>query len=161
MQRLVQELKSRLQKAKKIVILGVGSALRGDDVAGILVAEDLIKSCRCKKIKVLLGHTAPENLTGQIRHFKPEYLVMVDSAEMGKRPGTAALLDLKKLSGVSFSTHQLPLNILADYIIKDIGCKILVVGIQPARLEFASLPTKEVKKAAKDVSIAIKEAIKQ
>jgi len=160
MQKLIQGLKSRLNDADRVALLGVGSELRGDDAAGILVAESLIRGCRSRKLKVFLGHTAPENLTGEIRRFKPTHLIIVDSADMGKRPGTVAFIDLDKLGGVSFSTHQLPLKVLADYIASDIGCRISIIGIQPGQLEFASAPTKEIKKAAQEISAAIKEAIR-
>ena len=33
-------LEDRLKSAERIVVLGIGSELRGDDIAGILVAED-------------------------------------------------------------------------------------------------------------------------
>ena len=36
-------LKDKLNKARRIALLGVGSEFRGDDVAGILVAKSLAK----------------------------------------------------------------------------------------------------------------------
>ena len=69
-------LTKRIHKAKKIGILGIGSELRADDVAGILVAQQIEKSVAEKKLntelKIFIGATAPENLTGEIKKFAPD-----------------------------------------------------------------------------------------
>ena len=67
-------LKSRLASAKKVAVLGIGSDLRGDDVAGMLTAEKLFKLVAKKstsRLKIFFGSTAPENLTGDIKRFNP------------------------------------------------------------------------------------------
>ena len=66
----MKNLKPELKGASKIVVLGVGSELRGDDIAGILAAENL-KGKTSDKLQVLIGGTAPENLTGEIKKLKP------------------------------------------------------------------------------------------
>ena len=43
MKKLDDILKNRLNGAKKVGILGIGSEFRGDDAAGVMVAEQLIK----------------------------------------------------------------------------------------------------------------------
>lgn len=165
MQKLIQGLKIRLKSAKRIALLGVGSELRGDDAVGIMVAESLNKSCRSRtrsyrsrEFKAFLGHTAPENLTGEIRAFKPTHLVIIDAAQMGKNPGEAAFIDLDDLAGVTFSTHQLPMKILADYLIQDVGCEVSVIGVEPKQLKFASSASKEIVSAARQLVKIIKEA---
>lgn len=156
-------LANRLKKAKRIALLGVGSQLRGDDVAGILVALELdrfIQAHRKVKIaKVFIGETAPENFTGEIKKFKPTDIIIVDSADMGKPVGAIELIEPGMISGVTFSTHQLPLNILADYLKCSLNCQVLIIGIQPKRLKFNSKVTPEVKKAAKRLADIIEEII--
>jgi len=158
MQRLIQGLKIRLKSAKRIALLGVGSELRGDDAVGIMVADSLSRSCRSKRFKAFLGHTAPENLTGEIRAFKPTHLVIIDAAQMGKNPGEAAFIDLDDLAGVTFSTHQLPMKILADYLTQDVGCEVFVIGVEPKQLKFGSPASKEIVSVARQLVKAIKEA---
>ena len=123
-----------------------------------MVAESLNKSCRSKRFKAFLGHTAPENLTGEIRAFKPTHLVIIDAAEMGKKPGEAAFIDLDNLSGVTFSTHQLPMKILADYLTQEVGCHISVIGVQPKQLKFDSKASKEIVSATRQLVKVIKQA---
>ncbi|MCK9604220.1 MAG: hydrogenase maturation peptidase HycI [Candidatus Omnitrophica bacterium] len=152
-----------LRDAKRIALLGIGSELRGDDVAGILVASELRKNCRKisggRRFKVFLGATAPENLTGEIKKFKPTHLVIIDSADTGKKAGEIALINPEQANGITFCTHRLPLKIMVDYLIEAIGCEVLIVGIKPKTLDFGSLPSKEVKKAIKIISGTIKEII--
>jgi hydrogenase 3 maturation protease len=160
MQKLIQELKNRLKPAKAIALLGVGSELRGDDAAGIMVAGQLEKACRGnKRLKVFIGHTAPENLTGEIKRFNPTHLVIVDCADLGKKAGDAALIDIDNMAGVSFCTHQLPVKVMADYLWQSIQCQIIIVGIQPKQLKFASKASKEIMKSARQLTKALKEIV--
>jgi hydrogenase 3 maturation protease len=161
---LKTELQKKLKNAKRIALLGIGSTLRSDDAAGAMVAEQAAKKIRGEKkqpaFKVFFGATAPENLTGEIRTFKPSHVIMVDSANLGVKPGTVQLLDPAKIGGISFSTHALPLKMMADYLRESIKCKVLIVGIQPKSLEFGEKVSPEVRKAVKFVSSAIIEVIK-
>ena len=163
MESLKKILKTKLKGAKRIAVLGVGSELRGDDVAGDLVARELESGCKykCKspEARFFFGATAPENLTGEIKKFKPSHLIIIDSAELGSKPGTVKVLAPKDIGGVSFLTHRLPTKIMVDYLQKSLDCKVLVIGIQPKSLDFGKQPSKEVKKSAGLVSAAIKEAL--
>ncbi|MFA5271976.1 MAG: hydrogenase maturation peptidase HycI [Candidatus Omnitrophota bacterium] len=146
----------------RIAILGVGSQLRGDDAAGMLVAKNIqrhLKDKPKKNIKIFLGETAPENLTGEIKKFKPTHLFIIDSAEMDKEPGEVFVFSPEKIKGVSFCTHQLPMGIMIDYLNKFIKCDVTIIGIQPKALEFDSVPSKEVAAAVKNVTKVILEAI--
>jgi len=163
-QNLKADLKVKLKDAKKIAILGVGSELRGDDVAGVLVAKHLEKACSNSRglsnCKVFIGETAPENLTGEIKRFKPDSLIIVDSADMGKAAGFARIIDANEAGGFSFCTHSLPIKIMVDYLVNSIGCKIFIIGIQPKKISFGSLPSKEIIKSARLISGAIRQNIK-
>jgi Ni,Fe-hydrogenase maturation factor len=66
------------------------------------------------------------------------------------------LLDAKDLAdGVSFSTHKLPPKVLIDYLMKETGCSISIIGIQPKSIKFDGPVSKEVKDSVKAVSGAI------
>jgi hydrogenase 3 maturation protease len=163
-QNLKADLKLKLKGAKKIAILGVGSELRGDDVAGVLVAKHLEAACSksscLNNCKVFIGETAPENLTGEIKRFKPGHIIIIDSAEMGKAAGAVQLIDPDEAGGFSFCTHNLPVKIMVDYLVNSIGCEIFIIGIQPKKISFGTLPSKEIIKSARQVCSAIKACIK-
>lgn len=163
MQNLRNNLTNNLTGAKRIAILGVGSELRADDIAGILVSQELDKDAkrigRSVDLKVFLGYTAPENLSGEIKKFKPTHVIIIDTADIGKKPGDVAVFTPEDSGGISFSTHKLPIKVLAQYLLQSFECRVIIIGIQPKTLDFGKAVSKEVKAAVKDVSKAIKDVI--
>lgn len=154
-------LKDKLKSAKRVVVLGIGSELRGDDIAGILATEGLGKHSKgAKKLKVINGATAPENFTGEIKKFKPTHVIIIDSAYMAKKKaGAVEFIDPYRAGNASFCTHNLPIKIMTDYLIKSIGCEIIIIGIQPKTIKFGAPCSPEIKKSVKRVSSAIKKAL--
>jgi hydrogenase 3 maturation protease len=155
-------LKNRLAGARKVVVVGVGSDLRADDVAGLLVVERLQHFLRGKKscrLRVVFGDTAPENMTGPIRRHQPSHVVIVDSAEMQKKAGAITLIDPEKIKGVSFSTHQLPLSIMVRYLGQELACEVLVIGIQPNSVAFGGPVSGCVKRSAGRLAQILKTCI--
>ncbi|MDM7926343.1 MAG: hydrogenase 3 maturation endopeptidase HyCI [bacterium] len=116
----------------------MGSDLRGDDAAGMILCRRLearFASLQDPSLfRVFMGETAPENLTGEIRRFAPSHLIIVDSADFGREPGSVVAADPVEITGISFSTHRLPLFVLTDYIEREMPCRILIIGIQPGTL---------------------------
>ena len=157
-------LKSRLHKAKKVALLAVGSELRGDDAAGILVGKHLSeapqKNQQQRQFKVFFGDTAPENLTGEIKKFQPTHLIIVDAADSAAKPGKITLIEPEESGGVSFCTHKLPLKILVDYLSWSLACcQIIIIGIQPEKLDFGAPLSKKVQASAIQVAKMIKEIL--
>ncbi len=154
-------LSNRLDGAKRVAVLAIGSEFRADDAAGILVGESIIKRNKSRKLKVFRGETAPENLTGEIRKFKPSHIIIVDTADMKESPGTVLLLKPEELSkDITFSTHKMPAEILIEYFIKTMGCMVTFIGIQPLTIKFGTKPSKHVKESAREVASAILGAVK-
>jgi hydrogenase 3 maturation protease len=155
-------LTSRLDGAKRVAVLAIGSEFRADDAAGILVGESILKRNNSRKLKVFLGGTAPENLTGEIRRFKPSHVILVDTAEMKESAGTVLLLKPEELSrDITFSTHKMPAEILIEYFIKTMGCVVTFIGIQPLTIKFGTKPSKHVKDSAREVASAILGAVRR
>lgn len=160
MQKQNQSLKKDLHKAlegyERVGILGVGSDLRGDDAAGMLVARaifDLIKDKKDDRVRVFLGETAPENLTGEIKKYRPTHLIIVDAGDIGKEPGSIALVTPEQeIFGATFSTHKLPIKILVKYLNESFPCKTCVIIIQPRSLGFGETVSAEVLEATKKIS---------
>jgi hydrogenase 3 maturation protease len=151
--------KSRLKQGLKgqgrLVILGVGNPLKGDDAAGLLCAEQLMKSVPRKakpSVKVLRAYDVPENYTGVIRKFKPARVLIVDAALAGLKPGEVFILEKEKIAIEEISSHKIPLMVLISYLEMSIGCKVTVLGIQAKDLSFGAPITPIIKKAVKEVS---------
>lgn len=157
---LRQSLNQRLEGARRLCILGMGSELRSDDGAAMLVVEALTAAesggrFPAGSLQALWGSTAPENLTGEIRRFKPTHLILIDTADMGLEPGGMALIDFSDIDGVSFSTHRLPTTILADYILATIECSLVIIGIQPAVMTPCGEITEPIRRAAGELTAMI------
>ncbi|MFA6142797.1 MAG: hydrogenase 3 maturation endopeptidase HyCI [Candidatus Omnitrophota bacterium] len=160
---LKKTLISKLDGARRIAVLGIGSDLRGDDAAGIIVAETLEKRIKSLKpripIGIFVGATAPENLTGEIRRFRPSHILIVDSLEMKKKTGSVIALEIENVGGgVSFSTHTMPARILADYFLQSLKCRVIMIGIQPKSIKFGLKASKNVVISAKNVARSILKA---
>lgn len=139
-----------------MAVLGVGSGLRGDDAVGLLALDCLrallkARPARMRKTtwKLIAGGTAPENMTGAIRRFKPDALVVIDAADMGATPGFLAPVDMRKITGAGWLTHKLPLKLMLDYLGEAMSFKQVFIGIQPGRMEFGAAVSDSVVRAAR------------
>ncbi len=163
MQNLKVALQSKLKNARKIAVLGIGSELRGDDACGMLIAKELQNSCNNnghKELKVFLGATAPENLTGEIKRFKPTHLIVIDSVDIGIKPGAITLFKPEEEFGNFSSTHRLPIRMLIEYLLKFFECEVIFIGIKPKVIDFCCSISKEVEKSVKYIADTVKEILK-
>lgn len=146
----------------RIAIVGIGNPLNADDVAGVQVARGLIDALRQKRgaapdasaemeagerALVIAGGPAPESFSGPLRRFQPEVVVLVDAAEMGEPPGTVGVFDWTEALGMSASTHTMPPSLLARFLAEELHCRMALVGIQPASLEFDGPVSPEVRQS--------------
>jgi hydrogenase 3 maturation protease len=132
LQTLRQDLASHhTQGTLRIAIVGIGHELRGDDAAGVFVARAL-QSLLSEREGFLIvdAGPAPENFTSQLRRFKPNLILLVDAAQMQETPGSIRLLDWRDTSGLSASTHTLPPYVLSEYLTGELGCQVILLGIQ-------------------------------
>jgi len=154
-------LRNSLAGAAKIAILGIGSELRGDDVCGMLVAKQLEPLFKKNThVKIFHGGTAPENLTGEIKKFAPSHVIMLDAADTSQQPGTISFIEPDSVGGISFSTHMMPIKIMVDYLKQALGCKSVIIGIQPKSIRFGDKPAKEVLASVNQVASSIEKVIK-
>jgi hydrogenase 3 maturation protease len=140
-------LKDTLHGTKKLAILGAGAILNADDGAGVIISDSLQKKFNennCKNCRVYTGNTAPENFSGEIKKFKPDHLIVIDAADLKEEPGSIMVIDPEIIDGVSFSTHMLPLKVMLQYIQKEIGCKVTILGIQVADVAYGNPVTEKI-----------------
>ena len=165
MQTLAAILKQKLENAVRVAVLGVGSDLRGDDVAGILTARHIEKITKQKTsspdVQVFIGDTAPENLTGEIKKFQPTHLIIIDSADLDAEPGHIKVLNLDDIGGTSFCTHSLPLKVMTDYLLRSFNFQVIPIGIQPKTLTVGARPSKQIVQAARQLSTTIAKLLKK
>jgi hydrogenase 3 maturation protease len=139
----------RLKRSPKIAVMGIGHELRGDDAAGIMVVRAMPR--RTKLLMIEAG-TAPENHTGALRHFRPDLVLLIDAAQMNLAPGEIRALDARLLDGFNASTHTTPLTLLSHYVTAELGCDVLVIGIQPGNTALGAPLSPEVERAVEAVN---------
>lgn len=147
---LMETLKTRFEGCGRIALLGIGSELRGDDAAGVLVVRELRKLVSSAPVCTIgvagfEGGNAPENVTGGIKTYQPSHILIVDAAEIGENVGFCREIALGEISDTLFSTHTLPLKVLVDYLEQTTGAGTTVLGIQPGCLDFGREPTREIR----------------
>ncbi len=120
-------------EGKKLLILGIGNRLRGDDGLG----PRLIDRLRGKvSIPLIDAGDVPENYLGPIEAAHADLVLVVDAADLRATPGDLAMLDLDQLAGSSVSTHTVNLKLLFTVIPKQNRPEVLVLAIQPETTEF-------------------------
>jgi len=145
------------------LILGIGNMLKGDDGIGIYVAEMVNK--RLKEIEgksrqakfrevreamVINCGTTPENYTSSIRKYAPDRLILVDAADMELSPGSCRIIPPDKIGVMCVSTHNMPLSLFTFYI-GEFCRDIVLIGVQPAGMDFGTTLSSVVRRAGGQV----------
>lgn len=141
----------------RIVILGVGQELRGDDALGVVAVRKITRELSDPAGNVT-GNQAgspvdlicidagpvPENFCSQLRDFQPDLLLVIDAARLEQTPGTIAWIQGSEVDDSCFSTHSLPLSLILGYLAAEAGCEAAILGIQPVDLSFGAPLSAEV-----------------
>jgi len=157
-------LRLRIGIARRVVVLGVGNTMKGDDAAGLIAAELLEEGLARGKadpsrLRIIRAYDVPENFTGQIRAFGPDLVVLVDAALGKRRAGSVFPVDVSTIAFEDLSTHKVPLSAFVRYLDEDIGAKTLILGIQPAAVAFGGPVSPAVRKAAERIAAALLAAL--
>ena len=92
---------------RRLLVIGVGNTLRGDDGVGVRVAQALANHPLPEGVTVLDGGTEGLDLLFHLE--EADRVILIDAAEMGQTPGEARVLDGERLEAatdVGFSsTH--------------------------------------------------------
>ncbi|MBO8131652.1 MAG: hydrogenase maturation protease [Candidatus Marinimicrobia bacterium] len=137
---------------KKILIIGIGNELRGDDRAGLILAEKVFEnlSIFIPTIKKIIAGTNPENYIEKMIKFSPELIIIFDSSDFGAEPGTVQLFRREDISNNSISTHAYSIGIIEDYIKRSINSDVFYVLIQKKNTEFGRKISREVLKGIEE-----------
>jgi hydrogenase 3 maturation protease len=163
-----EPLSNALRKSHRLALIGVGQELRGDDAAGVLLIRRLMDSVRVAASPpgtpaiheeplssaplLFEAGSLPEASAGPLRRYQPEWVVFMDSAEMGEPPGTIRWLEPSEAEGFAGSTHTFPIGGLCKYLASELGCRAGILGIQPKNLEFDSPVSEEVLQAIEEIA---------
>lgn len=139
----------------RIVILGIGNELKGDDGIGPIIAKKFKQDSNLLSIST----DVPENWIQKIIDFSPDILIIIDCADFQGKPGDIKIIPKNKIMDFSLSTHTLSIPAIVSAVLSKISCKIFLIGVQPRQRFFNTGITREVKKAVPNILKTIKELI--
>ena len=127
---LSDTLQPRIKNARRLAIVGIGDELIPPDRLGMYAARR-IGERQLPGVSVFLAGTVPESITGSLRRYQPGHVLFLDAADMGAKPGTIAVIEPERIQVSLISTHVLPLSVVMDYVEREIGAGVTLLGIQP------------------------------
>lgn len=164
----------------KVAILGIGHELRGDDAAGVVVARELqaivgatlagrsVGQAHAPRptaaeqrtwadlpLRIIDAGAAPEAFTGPLRRFAPNLVIMIDAAQMDRPPGAIRAIEWPDAIGLSASTHTLPLNVIAQYLVGELACEVIILGLQAAANDFDTPLSPPMRRAVDEVTLTL------
>ena len=134
-------------------MVGMGHPLCSDDFAGSYVVKKISVQAKHKLpegVYLVDGEDNVEALITRIADVEAENVVFVDACEMKTEPGETRLISVTETSYPFFTTHGVPLKLLADQLLTK--SQVWILAIQPKRTDFGEHLSPEIRDAAEVVS---------
>jgi hydrogenase 3 maturation protease len=154
------ELEKWLKHCRKLVIVGIGNPLRGDDALGLRILKELEGKVP-PNVELIECETTPESFTEEIEQSRPSHVLFVDAAYFGAEPGKTKLFPTHKIAGIAVSTHAMPLSILVEVLHKGTSAKVALLGVQPKTIELSEKLSPELMKATKKIVDLLENAVEK
>ena len=138
----------KINERKKVLIIGMGNRLKGDDGVGSIIAEKLKEKIRKENLFVIDAENAPENYTGKIKEISPELLLIIDAVDFNSYPGDFKIFEINEIKDTTVSTHNFSISLLKKFIKVD---EIYLLGIQPENISFGENLSERVKKSVEKI----------
>ena len=134
-------------------MVGVGHPFRGDDRVGSYVLKTILEqmdSTLPEGIYLFDAEEDVEVVITKLADLAPENVIFIDACEMRMKPGDTQFLPIAETSYPFFTTHGIPLKLLAEQLLPRSG--VWVLAIQPKQIDFGEDLTPEVLDAAVSIS---------
>lgn len=138
----------------KVVILGIGNPLRGDDGFGPFLIE-LIRD-KVSAVCIDAG-AAPENYIGKIIKETPDTVLIVDAVHLGLPAGEFQILEKSGILKSGLTTHDLSPRMFMDQLEQGVRARIYMLGVQPQSVRLGEEMSGPVKKTAERLAEQIRE----
>ena len=125
----------------RVVVVGIGNRLRGDDGVGSALAGVLIEA---GVPRVFDGQDLPDAMVADVAATSPDTVLLVDAVDLGSEPGSVALLGRGQTMSYLPTTHRIPADLLMEVLEQATGARCLLLGVQPAATEFGRSMSSEV-----------------
>ena len=152
---LREELARRL--SGRVVVVGVGNPLRGDDAAGCLVARRLQGT---PGVRVVEAEEVPESFVGDIAAAMPDVVALVDAVDLGAEPGAVAMLEREQVATYAPTTHRMPLSLVMEVVQRRTGADVFLIAVQPLTLAFGARVSPEVSATVEVLAAVLSELLR-
>ncbi len=140
----------------KVVLVGIGNTMRGDDGLGPALIAGLRD--RVQAVCIDAG-SAPENYLGKILREHPDTLLLIDAVHLNSMPGDYEILKPGELVRAGITTHDIPLPMLVEFVASQTNVQIYVLAVQPLDTGFGKELSQPVKKSLLALERLVVEAI--
>jgi len=138
----------------KVVVVGVGNPIKGDD--GFVPA--LIERIKDKTSMVCIdAGSTPESYAGKIIKERPDTILIVDAVHLGVSAGEYDILKSSEIEKSGFTTHDISPRMFLDYLERETGSNIYMLGVQPENISFGAEMTESVEKTLREIARLITE----
>ena len=152
---LREELARRL--SGRVVVVGVGNPLRGDDAAGCLVVRRLRGA---EGARVIEAEEVPESFVGDIAAAMPDVVALVDAVDLGAEPGAVAMLEREQVATYAPTTHRMPLSLVMEVVQRRTGADVFLIAVQPLTLAFGAKVSPEVSATVEVLAAVLSELLR-
>jgi len=146
---------------QKILIVGLGNLLLGDEGVGIHVIYELKKLELPRNVALIDGGTAAFDLIPLLKDA--DKLIIVDAVQAGEKPGAIYRFRPEAISQNSLkimSLHQINLkDVLSAARLLNIEPETVIIGIEPKRIEYGLELSEELKQAIPQVIKLVQEEL--
>ncbi len=140
----------------RIVFVGIGNTMRGDDGLGPVLVERLKNKI---DLPCINGGEVPENYFGIIVKEHPDTVVLIDAVQLFLDPGEYRVLQYDEILNAGFSTHTASPSIFMGYLGSETGAAIYMLGVQPVNTNLGGELSAPVKRTLARLENLILEAL--
>jgi hydrogenase maturation protease len=148
----------------RILVLGIGNVLLGDEGAGVHAMRRLEREGRFDRVSFADGGTLSFLLAGLIESSPA--LIVIDAAEMGARPGHVDVFEGERMDAFLGSTrkrsaHEVGLlDVMALVALGgNLPVRRALIGIQPRLVDWSETPSEAVSQALPEACARASELI--
>ncbi len=136
MKELIEILLDKLNRANKIVFMGIGEEKLRDDAVGVYIISELLDYSNERFLFINAG-IDPMNRIDEIVEFQASHLVLLDTCTLNKPPGTVSIIERENIKEyVPISSHTLPVNVVIDLLLEKLSnLQVFMIGFVPESLD--------------------------
>jgi hydrogenase 3 maturation protease len=155
---LLNNLQDFLHYATVVAIIGMGNDLRGDDAVGLHIVR-LLKPYVSQRLRVYDGQMTPEAFIGPACSVHPSHVLIIDAAELKKKPGDWQIIPLDAVEQGLFTTHSIPAIEVAAELQRRCHASVVFLGVQPKTRDIALGLSPECQQAAKEIADILRDIL--